>query len=142
MTPRAAEIGLRPAGPGDIEAIRSLLLETWLATYGRFIPEVDIRRFHATAYSAGAVEERMGRPGVLFTLAKEGDAPAGVMITTVVPHERRLAVSSLYVAPAMQGRGIGSRLIQEIEAHKRTDAELQRAGHAVVEGREGQGPGT
>jgi ribosomal protein S18 acetylase RimI-like enzyme len=47
------------------------------------------------------------------------------MRTTLNRDAGRLYVSSLYVLPAEQGRGIGSRLLEEAERSARTDSVSQ-----------------
>ncbi|HEX9006585.1 MAG TPA: GNAT family N-acetyltransferase [Bacteroidota bacterium] len=115
------ELSLRRAGPDDCEAIRGVLLTTWLATYAAFVPEADLRGYFASAYSPGALTARMAMPGVQITLAEKGGSCVGVMITTPEPGEDRLAVNSLYVLPEVQGRGIGARLLGEAEARARRE---------------------
>ncbi|RPJ19161.1 MAG: GNAT family N-acetyltransferase [Planctomycetaceae bacterium] len=113
------DLVLKDAAAGDTGTIRSVLLRTWLDTYSPFVPEADLRRYFETAYSAAAVCERLARPGVRCTLAWRGDICCGVMITTLEAEKSRLAVSSLYVVPEEQGKGVGRLLLERAEEEAR-----------------------
>jgi ribosomal protein S18 acetylase RimI-like enzyme len=118
-------ISLRQWSEKDFAAVRRILWETWLATYGSFVPEKDLRSYLETHYSCGALADLHARPEVRGYLAEVEGRPAAWMRTTLHREEGRLYVSSLYVLPAEQGGGIGSRLLGVAEGSAREHAVTQ-----------------
>lgn len=108
-------ISLRHWSEEDVPAVRRILWETWLATYGPFIPEKDLRHYLDTRYSERALADLHAQPEVQGYLAEIDGRPVGWMRTTLEENERRLSVSSLYVLPGEQGKGVGSLLLREAE---------------------------
>jgi ribosomal protein S18 acetylase RimI-like enzyme len=97
---------------GDLEEIRCVVLETWLAAYLSFIPEDDLRSYHDEFYSQEKLTELMQNPQANGFVATENDTVVGFVRTDFAADEQRYYVSSLYVLPKYQARGIGKRLMQ------------------------------
>ncbi|MGB6034452.1 MAG: GNAT family N-acetyltransferase [Bacteroidota bacterium] len=112
-------IDVREWSQEDFPVVRRILWTTWVATYGSFVPEHDLRWYLDTHYSTPALTDLLARPDVRGYLGEIDGRPAGWMRTTMNQDERRLFVSSLYVLPGEQGRGIGSRLLREAERSAR-----------------------
>ena len=110
----------------DIPAVRAILRDTWDATYGGFIPQRDLHGYLDTTYAPEKLSLLMQRPEVEGFVAFEGEVAAGMVRTEYNPGERRFYVSSLYVLPAFQGRGIGSALLRRAE-----ECALARGVHEV-----------
>lgn len=108
---RAHQILIRQAALQDAAAIRDILWETWIATYGSFIPEDDIRSYFDEHYSEAAIHTLLCQPDVEGFIGAWNEVAAGVMVTRRNASEGRFYVSSLYVKPEFQGRGIGKALL-------------------------------
>ncbi len=90
------------AGPGDIEAARTLFLEyaAWLGE------DLCFQGFEAEL--AGLPGDYAGERGALF-IAKSGDSAAGCV--ALRPFDADTGeVKRLYVRPAFRGTGLGERL--------------------------------
>ena len=98
---------------GDIPDVRRIGWETWNATYGRFIPEEDLRAYHDEYYSVEALTRNFHRPSTRGYMALFGEDPAGYMIMSFDEKSARCSVASIYVLPESQGHGLGSMLMQE-----------------------------
>jgi ribosomal protein S18 acetylase RimI-like enzyme len=98
---------------GDIPDVRRIGWETWKATYGRFIPEEDLRAYHDEYYSVEALTRNFHRPSTRGYMALFGEDPAGYMIMSFDEKSGRCSVASIYVLPESQGHGLGSMLMQE-----------------------------
>jgi len=95
----------------DLAAVRHITWETWVATYSSFIPMEDLRGYCDEYYSIDALAELMVSPSFHGLLAIEDGVPAGYAKVKYNSEEQRCYLSSLYILPAFQGRGIGSRLL-------------------------------
>jgi ribosomal protein S18 acetylase RimI-like enzyme len=98
---------------GDIPDVRRIGWETWKATYGRFIPEEDLRAYHDEHYSVEALTRNFHRSSTRGYVALLGGKPAGYMIMSFNGKAGRCNVASIYVLPESQGHGLGSMLMQE-----------------------------
>ncbi|MBX3584223.1 MAG: GNAT family N-acetyltransferase [Rhizobiaceae bacterium] len=107
---------VRTAGEWDVAAIRSLLAETWHATYDTIYGKDKVDALLADWHSAKAVGGRVTQPGSEFLVADDGKAIAGVAFATFDADTRKVALHQLYVRPPMQGHGVGGLLLDEIEA--------------------------
>jgi diamine N-acetyltransferase len=107
--------------PDDLPVFRDILRETWHDAYGGFITAADLDRYLEDQYSLEMLGELFRSPRVTGYIARVDGEPAGLMRTEFDGEKRRLYVSSLYVLPRFQGRGIGARLLEhaEREAHER-----------------------
>ncbi len=107
---------IRPWERGDLESVRRITWETWLATYAAFIPEGDLRRYFDEHYTVQALGELMASASFrgLFAVA-EGSA-LGYAKVQYHPDDQRCYLSSLYVIPSAQGKGVGKRLLEQAES--------------------------
>jgi ribosomal protein S18 acetylase RimI-like enzyme len=106
---------IREWTPEDFPVFQHIMWETWVATYGSFIPESDLREYFGKQYSLGALEELYHRETVEGFIADMDGTPAGCARTQFHEGERRAYVSSLYVLPRFQGQGVGTRLLRRCE---------------------------
>jgi diamine N-acetyltransferase len=95
----------------DLAAVRQITWETWVATYSSFIPMEDLRGYCDEHYSIEALAQLMAAPSFRGLLAIEDGVPAGYAKVKYAGEEKRCYLSSLYILPAFQGRGIGGRLL-------------------------------
>ncbi len=99
----------------DIPAIRHITWETWIATYAAFVPVEDLRAYFDAHYNEEALAALMADPSNGGFLATVDGMPAGFVRTHWEAGEGRFYVSSLYVLPEFQGKGIGSGLMTASE---------------------------
>ena len=103
----------------DVQAVRHVVWETWLATYGAVIPEHDIRDYFDEHYSLPALTELFKKPDATGYIAEVDDVVAGFVRTEYRRNENRFFISSLYVLPAYQGSGLGRKLLAIAEEKAR-----------------------
>ncbi len=109
------DVLIRDWAVADIPAVRRITWETWVATYAAFVPAEDLRAYFDVHYSPEALGALMADPSNGGFLASVGVVPAGFVRTHWEERESRFYVSSLYVLPEFQGKGIGGRLMAASE---------------------------
>ncbi len=126
----SAEVGLRPARPGDAPAIARVHVETWRAAYAGIVPDTYLvamteskqaLQWNNTIRSAVAPE--------VVLVAESSDLPGGRIVGFGSCGRARKRpgagpgggeIFTLYVAPDWQGRGIGRRLLHGLLAKLKT----------------------
>jgi ribosomal protein S18 acetylase RimI-like enzyme len=109
------EILIRQWTQDDLDPIRDVTWETWLAAYTAFIPESDLRSYFDSHYSLQDLQTLFSSESINGYVAVEGVNVVGYVRTQLNREENRFYVSSLYVLPAYQGKGIGSKLLKAAE---------------------------
>lgn len=105
---------VRTAGLADIGAIRDLLAETWHATYDSIHGVETVNRLTRTWHSPAALKRQVDQPDSEFLVADDGERIGGVAYAVADPEGKTVSLQQLYVRPGLQGRGIGSMLLDEI----------------------------
>ena len=100
---------------GDIASVREVTWTTWVDAYSSYIPAEDLRSYFDLHYSTEALQHLYRNPDVRGFLALIDGRPAGVLRSFVDRGEGRFYVSSLYVLPEHQGKGLGNRLMTMAE---------------------------
>jgi GNAT superfamily N-acetyltransferase len=96
---------------GDIDAVHGVARAMWGAAYKDIIPEAERDDLVRRAYSAETLKRRM-ETGI-FLVAVWRDEVVGFADFESRSEERGdVALMALYVLPAMQGRGLGTRLLE------------------------------
>jgi ribosomal protein S18 acetylase RimI-like enzyme len=95
----------------DLPAVQKLLLDTWLLTYSLFIPESDLRLYHGKTYNLEALKAMCEDPGIRGFVALADTSVVGFARTKYASEERRFYVSSIYIRPDFQKKGIGKQLM-------------------------------
>ncbi len=113
--PVMSDILIRDWTAADIPAVRHITWETWVATYAAFVPTGDLRAYFDVHYSPDALGALIADPSNGGFLASVGGVPAGFVRTHWEEKEGRFYVSSLYVLPQFQGKGIGGSLMAASE---------------------------
>jgi diamine N-acetyltransferase len=103
----------------DFDSVRHVLLETWLDAYGSFIPDTDIRGYFTATYSIEKLTTLLHSPASKGLVAAEKDVVVGFERLQHDEQEHRLYVSSVYVLPGNQGKGIGRHLLRLAEDEAR-----------------------
>jgi ribosomal protein S18 acetylase RimI-like enzyme len=105
--------------PEDLEIIRMITWQTWVPAYGSFVPEHDLRGYFDVHYSTDALGLLVADATFRGYLALVDGAPAGYAKVQFKPDEGRVYVSSLYVLPGYQGKGVGRILLDTAEGRAR-----------------------
>lgn len=109
-----------PADPKDVRGMHEVRFNTWLATYPNKelgITEDDVRYQLRDLFTEEGLEKTAGRlrnpaAGEAMFFAKDGDRVIGFCGIKESEEENRL--SSIYVLPEYQGKGIGKKLWQTV----------------------------
>lgn len=110
--PPAAELPLvRSATPDDYPLIRRVARVTWAATYTPAIAPHNQRAFLKLAYSDRWLARRHQRAGGRLVVAEVGGRVVGYA-SSVERSAESAELTSLYVLPAYQGRGVGTALLE------------------------------
>lgn len=94
----------------DVDVIKQVLSETWLATYADYLSQSTIEQVTTQWHAPSILRAQIEKPGDYFAVAKH-DATIIGLITVVASNRDELHLSRLYVRPAYQRRGVGSRLL-------------------------------
>jgi diamine N-acetyltransferase len=108
-------VAIRSWEQGDLEDVRRITWETWMATYASFIPVADLRSYFDQHYSLQALQELAGHVNVSGFVAVVDGVVAGYLKTQAAQEEGRFYVSSVYVLPGYQGKKLGTRLMHAAE---------------------------
>jgi diamine N-acetyltransferase len=116
------------AQPGDIAALQATAAASWWATYRDLLSATFIEDFLARAYSKPRLMMQIVDARTRFLVVKSGDDLIGFgQVGPTMPRRDPAPVAPadlyrLYLLPAWQRRGIGSRLLAELEAWLRQQA--------------------
>ena len=106
-------VTVRPARDGDAEAIAGVHVETWRDAYAGLLPQEvldGLSRRRQTRRWRRAIRKPETELGQVFVA--EGDAIAGFGSASRETGE----ITTLYVRPVMQGRGVGRTLFRRMRA--------------------------
>lgn len=106
---------VRTAGERDLEAIRTLLAETWHATYDAIYGPQRVNEITAEWHSMASLRARLTHPHSEFLVADDGKAIAGMAFAAATDDGKVVWLRQLYVLPERQGAGIGTMLLDEVE---------------------------
>jgi ribosomal protein S18 acetylase RimI-like enzyme len=96
----------------DLTTIQDVLWKTWLKSYSNFIPEEDLRSYFSEHYDLDALRNLFHNPMADGFVAIVDGKIMGFMRTARDPEENRYYVSSLYVMPQSQSKGLGKALMR------------------------------
>lgn len=106
---------VRTAGERDLPAIRSLLAETWHATYDAIYGVERVNEITAEWHSLASLKARLTRPNSEFLVADDGREIGGMAFAAAAPDGKTVTLHQLYVMPSKQGHGVGAMLLLEVE---------------------------
>ena len=119
---------------GDL--IKQVLSETWIATYANHLSRSTIEQVTTHWHDPRLLRSQIEKLGDYFAVAKDDGTIIG-LITVIVLSSEELYLPRLYVRPAYQRKGVGSRLLNAAIASYpdatviRLEVEQQNAtGHA------------
>ena len=105
---------VRTASERDLAAIRSLLVETWHATYDEIYGPARVTEITDECHSISALRARLTCPNSEFLVADNGKEIGGVAFAVAEDGGATVVLRQLYVLPRQQGRGIGGMLLDEV----------------------------
>lgn len=106
---------VRSASERDLAAIRTLLIETWHATYDTIYGEQRVADIGDDWHSIPSLKARLSRPNSEFLVADDGRKLGGVVFAAATADQKVVVLYQLYVHPACQRQGVGRMLLEEIE---------------------------
>lgn len=110
------------AQPEDVPALQATAAASWWATYGAYLAASFIEDFLARAYSQPSLLGQIADPTRYFLVARDAGRVIGFgQVGPTLPRRDAAPVAPadlyrLYLLPAYQRRGIGARLLAELEA--------------------------
>ncbi|HWK67115.1 MAG TPA: GNAT family N-acetyltransferase [Rhizobiaceae bacterium] len=105
---------VRTASERDLGAIRSLLIETWHATYDAIYGPDRVTEITDQWNSVSALTPRLTCPNSEFLVADDGKEIGGMAFAVSEDGGATVVLRQLYVLPRQQGRGIGGLLLDEV----------------------------
>lgn len=117
-------IVIRPATIADLPAIRALLVETWHATYDNLYGAARVTEITDDWHSLVNLAVQLGREGSVFLVAELGQAIHATSLARAKAGGE-VMLDRLYVRPAVQGQGIGRRLLEATLERFSADSTVQ-----------------
>jgi ribosomal protein S18 acetylase RimI-like enzyme len=106
---------VRTAGERDLAAVRTLLVETWHATYDAIYGAAKVTEITDEWHSIASLRSRLTRPNSEFLVADDGKRIGGMAFAAATADAKVILLNQLYVHPDCQRRGIGQALLDEVE---------------------------
>lgn len=106
---------VRTASERDLADISTLLAETWHATYDPIYGAAGVQAISERWHSVDWLRQMLRRDRSEFIVADTGAGLAGVAYAVIDENQRDVVeLHELDVRPAMQGRGVGGLLLEEM----------------------------
>lgn len=109
----------------DLPVIQNVLWKTWMDEYSSFVPEADLKSYFSEHYDLEALTDLSQNPLVSGYVAEVDGTVVGFMRTTKDWEENKFFVSSVYILPAFQKKGLGLALMKKA-AEEAAAAHLDR----------------
>lgn len=109
------EVIIRQWRMDDLPSVQRITWDTWLAAYSEFIPENDLQTYFDSHYTMEALSELFHSVLVNGFVSEIDGSVVGYARTQLNNEENRFYISSLYVLPQYQGKGIGMKLLRAAE---------------------------
>jgi GNAT superfamily N-acetyltransferase len=111
-----------------LPAISELAGVIWRACYPGIITHAQIDYMLARMYSLDVLRDETRSQGIRYDLLLVDGKPAGFASYGPTAEPGVMKLHKLYLLPEMQGRGLGSRLLQHVECEVRAG----RAGRRLI----------
>ncbi len=117
---------VRTASERDLQKVRTLLVETWHATYDGIYGADKVQEITESWHSLVALKANLAHKGGEFLVADDGKRIGGMAFGVMADNMAKTALlRQLYVHPELQRQGIGRDLFAELESCF-PDAEVMR----------------
>ncbi|WP_084399987.1 GNAT family N-acetyltransferase [Henriciella aquimarina] len=122
MQPEAhvSDVILRDAEAGDLDALVALSRKTFTDKFGHLYKPEDLSAFLDAEHGHDVYRTALATPGTLVRVGKTGDGALGAYLVCgplTLPAEAAepgaVELKRLYVDQPLQGRGLGTRLMEE-----------------------------
>jgi ribosomal protein S18 acetylase RimI-like enzyme len=107
----ATGVEVRELSVRDLRAVQEVARITWAETYRGMIPDDERTSFVERAYSEESLRLRM-ETGVFLVAVWHGEVVGFADFGPVPDRPGEVELAAIYVLPTMQGRGIGTRLLE------------------------------
>lgn len=97
--------------PEDFDAIRQVAWDTWESAYGAFIPEKDRRSFHEDYYSFPKLTDLYNLEHADGCVVELDGVIVGYSKSYWSAQRKEFFITSLYVLPEYQNRGLGKKML-------------------------------
>ena len=104
-------VSIERANIEDVQEIKRVLSETWIATYSPFLSQATIDTVTSVWHSPNQLAAEIQNPKIFFGIAKIADGAIVGLTTMGQRTEDTIMLSRLYVHPQYQRHGIGSKLL-------------------------------
>ncbi len=94
----------------DVDLVKQVLSETWVATYADHLSRSTIELVTTHWHEPSLLRSQIEKPGDYFAVAKDAGTIIG-LITVVVSNRDELYLSRLYDRVSYQGKGVGTGLL-------------------------------
>lgn len=105
---------VRTASERDLAAIRSLLVQTWHATYDAIYGSARVTEITDQRHSIAVLRTHLTLPNSEFLVADDGKEIGGMAFAVAEDGGATVVLRQIYVLPRQQGRGIGGLLLDEV----------------------------
>jgi GNAT superfamily N-acetyltransferase len=110
------------ATEADLPAISELAGIIWRACYPGIITHAQIDYMLARMYALDVLRDEIRSQGIRYDLLLVDGKPAGFASYGPTSEPGVMKLHKLYLLPELQGRGLGSRLLQQVEHEVRAGA--------------------
>ena len=121
---------VRSASARDLDKIRTLLVETWHATYDPLYGAEKVGALISERLTPASLKQRLEKKDSEFVVADDGRELGGIGYAALSEETAKLALlHMLYVRPSAQRQGVGRDIFAELETcfpdadHMRLDVE-------------------
>lgn len=109
-------VTISEAAINDIKRIQEIVNITWPITYGDILSKEQLDYMLNLFYSDEALTEQYNKKEQLFYLISDDDTNLGFIgIEHNYKDNTRTKIHKIYLMPETQGKGIGKKVIEEIE---------------------------
>jgi diamine N-acetyltransferase len=113
---RQDKIEIVKADKSTLSIIQDIAYRTWPSTFGEIISMDQINYMLEWMYSIPSLKEQIEQKGHVFLLAKLNDEFLGYASYEINYRDSsKTKLHKIYILPDAQGKGIGKRLLEEVE---------------------------